>query len=73
VAVVVRVGGGIFDKVPDVVGVDAAARVTLVQGDALAERVALAVHVAVADIVGVWVPIKLVVTVVVPPTVPVRR
>jgi len=73
VAVVVRVGGGIFDKVPDVVGVDTATRVTLVQADALAERVALALHVAVADIVGVWVLSKLVVRLAVPSTVPVSR
>ena len=69
----VRVGGGIFDRVPDVVGVNAAARVTLVQGEALAERVALALHVAVAETVGVRVVSKLVVRLAVAPTVPVSR
>ena len=69
----VRVGGGIFDNVPDVVGVNAAARVLLLQGDALAERVALALQVAVAEVVGVRVVPKLVVRLAVAPTVPVSR
>ncbi len=69
----VRLGRGIFDKVPDVVGVDAAARVRLPQGEALAERVALALQVAVAETVGVRVKAKLVVMLAVPPTVPVSR
>jgi hypothetical protein len=71
--VFVRLGRGIFDKVPDVVGVDAAARVRLPQGEALAERVALALQVAVAETVGVRVKAKLVVMLAVPPTVPVSR